>query len=499
MNARTLARAAALSSVVVAGVVSVAVCAPAQAAPGVGVCDLPGVSPVCDMGQQAATSMAGSGFKQIVDSLLDGFARLLEWSMAWWVKLPSPDLTSMSALTTVRQYTTGLQVLLMTGAVMITAGRLALARRGALAGEVQESFMAFARALFASWMFAAVITMATRAGDEFSNWLITDATHGDPSSALSHLAQFSALTGTSGLGMTGMFILGLIGFIGALLQLALLVVRQALLIVVVAVIPIAASAAGTGPGSQAYKRLISWAIAFALFKPVGAIVYLVAFEAAGSGSSDTQQQLLGLILLALVALVLPALMRMVAPAVSTMGSGGGGVAAAAMLGSGVGMAAVLGAKAGSREAGEPGQSAAGGGSPAPASPGSTTPSSGARSIAPGGADGDSGSSTAGRAGGARPGGSAGGGVPDTAGQGGGNSGAQAGRSAPPMSSPSASGGAQAAGGAAAAGPAAVAVVASEGVRSATQQLSQATQQISGETNAGVENFSGPMGQHEVRR
>jgi len=485
MTARIAARIGLLGSVVLAGVLSVVVCGPAQAAPGLSVCDLPGVSTVCDLGQQTVTSMAGSGFQQIVDSLLDGFGRLLEWSMVWWVRLPSPDLTTMSALSTVREYTTSLQVVLMTGAVMITAGRLALAKRGALAGEVQESFMGFARAVFASWMFAAVITMATRAGDAFSDWLITDATHGDPSSALSHLAQFSALTSSNGLGMTGMFILGLIGFIGALLQLALLVVRQALLIVVVAVIPIAASAAGTGPGSQAYKRLISWAVAFALFKPVGAIVYMVAFSAAGAGSADTQQQLLGLILLALVALVLPALMRMVAPAVSTMGSGGGGAAAAAMLGSGIGMAASMGAKGGAQEAGASSGSSSGGGNEPPDPTGPPPRRAGARALAPSSTGADSGSSASGHGGG----------------------GVRAGQSAPAANSASspasggarASGGAQAAGGAAAAGPAAAALVASEGVQAATQQLGQTTQQVTGETNAGVENFSGAMGQHEVRR
>jgi len=478
MTARMLARAGVLGSVMLASAFSVVVCTPAQASPGLTVCDLPGVSTVCDLGQQAATSMAGSGFKEIVDSLLDGFARLLEWSMAWWVKLPSPDLTAMSALATVRQYTTGLQVLLMTGAVMITAGRLALAKRGALAGEVQESFMAFARAVFASWMFAAVITMATRAGDEFSDWLITDTTHGDPSSALSHLAQFSALTANTGLGMTGMFILGLIGFIGALLQLALLVVRQALLIVVVAVIPIAASAAGTGPGSQAYKRLISWAVAFALFKPIGAIVYMVAFEAAGSGSSDTQQQLLGLILLALVALVLPALMRMVAPAVSTMGSGGGGVAAAAMLGSGVGMGAAMGAKAGTQAAGESGQSSSGGGSEPSGSTGQTS-GSGGRAMAPSSAGSDGGGVSAAGGGGSAP--------------------ARTGQAATGAPAGASGGAGAASGAAAAAGPAAVAVAAGEGIRAATQRVGEVGQQISGETNAGAENGSRAMGEHEVRR
>ncbi|KZM75480.1 hypothetical protein AWN90_19050 [Nocardia terpenica] len=419
-------------------------------------------------GGDAIHDAAASGFHSIADSMAGGFGRLLEWSMSWWVRLPSPDLTQMSALQSVRDHTTGLQVLLMTAAIMFTAARLALARRGALAGEVQESFMAFARAVFASWMFAAVITAATKAGDAFSDWVISDATHGQATATLSLMMGHATF---DPLGTAAMFILCLIGFIGALLQLALLVVRQALLIVVVGAIPIAAAAAGTGPGSQAYKKLIAWAIAFALFKPVGAIVYLIAFEAAGAPDASGQQRLLGLILLALVGLVLPALMRMIAPAISTMGSGGGGVAAAAMLGGAVGMAAASGGKAASGESGGGSQS---GGADSSADSGGSSSSGGGRAMTPSIASGDGGSSAAGGSGGGGAGGAG------QAAQGGATSG----------------GAGTAAAGAAAAGPAA-AVMAAQELGSAAQRVGA---QVGGEADAGAGGNNGRnLEPHEVRR
>ncbi|QIS08797.1 hypothetical protein [Nocardia arthritidis] len=480
MSPRTTLRATVIIVLTLAGAATMVGSAPAQAQPNL--CDLPVVGTVCTVGQfavdpeGAATSMAASGFKGIVDSMLGGFGRMLEWSLAWWIKLPSTDLTQMSALATVREYTTGLQVLLMTGTVMLTAGRLAMAHRGALAGEVQESFTTFARAVFASWMFAAVITMATRSGDAFSEWVISDVTHDDATGTLSRMADFSHLVGKESIGLAGMFILGLIGFVGALLQLVLLVIRQALLIVVVAVIPIAAAAAGSGPGSQAYKRLVSWSIAFALFKPVGAIVYVVAFEAAGSPSADGQERLLGLILLALVALVLPALMRMVAPVVSTMGSGGGGVAAAAMLGGGVGMAAGAAAKAGANASGDAQSAGDDGGSPGS---GGTGPSSGGRAMTPGSSGADGGSPPPGTGGGAA------GARTSQAAQGANSAGAGAGGA-------SAASGA----GAAAAGPAALAVGAAQAAHTTAQHVGE---RVGSEADAGTENGSGAMGQHEVRR
>ncbi|WP_433600348.1 hypothetical protein ACQPXH_00295 [Nocardia sp. CA-135953] len=305
-------------------------------------CYLPGADLACKVGGDAVKDVAAGSFEAIVNSMLEGFGRQLEWALSWWVALPSPALGSGSGqvspvLATVREYTTGLQVLLMTGAVLLTAARLMMAKRGGLPGQIglaaetQESFLTFARAVFASWMFAAVITAGTRAGDSFSTWVLLDITHNDAVNVLHNMVSFDSLVDRDGgLGLGAMFILGTIGFIGALIQVILLVIRQALLIVVVALLPVAASAAGTGPGSGAYKRLLTWSIAFVLFKPVGALVYVVAFAAAGTPGNDPQMALLGLILLALVALVLPAIMRMVAPAVATMGSGSGAGAAMAL-------------------------------------------------------------------------------------------------------------------------------------------------------------------------
>lgn len=197
----------------------------------------------------------------------------------------------------------------------------------------------FARAVFASMMFSALITTGTKAGDAFSHWVIFDVTHGDLDNAVGRLVNLN-LSGHDSLGSGVLLIIGILGVISMLVQLAMLVIRQAVLILVVAAIPLAAAAAGTGPGSQAYKRMLSWSLAFVLWKPVGALVYAIAFTAAGTKTQDQQQDpqlvLLGMILLLSVTIVLPALMRLVAPAVATLGGGGG--AGAALAGGALGVA-----------------------------------------------------------------------------------------------------------------------------------------------------------------
>ncbi|WP_194817932.1 hypothetical protein [Nocardia sp. XZ_19_385] len=345
-------------------------------------CDIPGgPGAVCQLGRlgsQAASDVASSSFDKLVDAFVASLADILQWALTWWLDIPSPSLATPSGepgalMGSIRDYTSGLQVLLLSGGIMFAAARLALAKRGGLAGEAQESFMMFAKAVFASAMFAGVVAAGTRAGDEFSHWVLYDVTEADAPGVIARLAGFDLRHGTS-FGSGLLLILALLGIVSALVQLVMLVVRQALLILVVAAIPIAAAASGMGPGAQAYKKMLAWALAFVLWKPVGALVYAIAFTAAGAPSPGQQQDpqliLLGLLLLVMVPITLPALMRLIAPAVAALGGGGGG--AAALAGGGLGMAmASTGGRGGSqaRKMGE-GESSPGGGGPPPPPSGS---------------------------------------------------------------------------------------------------------------------------------
>ncbi|WP_029895605.1 hypothetical protein [Nocardia brasiliensis] len=344
-----------------------------------GICDLPGgPQQACEYLGNAASDVANSAFDDLVNTLGDGMAKLLRMVMTWWTHSPSPQLTNSDGspgpvLAAIRDYTSGLQVLLLTGGLLFAAARLALAKRGGTAGEAQESFLMLGRAVFAGMTFAVVITAGTRAGEQFSTWVIQDASRGDLDGAVANLVSFDLKHGSS-LGTGGYLVLFLLGTISMLVQLTMMVIRQALLILVVAVLPIAAAASGTGPGSQSYKRLLSWSLAFLLWKPVGALVYAMSFTVAGR-TQDPQMILLGLILLVMTVVVLPALMRLITPAVATLGGGGGGAGAALAGGlAGVAMASVgSGGGAEGRKVAEgehsPGAAGAGAAPPSPPPPG----------------------------------------------------------------------------------------------------------------------------------
>ncbi|MET9486367.1 hypothetical protein [Nocardia sp. NPDC006630] len=288
-----------------------------------------------------------STFGKVVDSLMNGLGEALILALTFWMKVPNDRISDSGALfTKINDYTYQLQILLLMVSVILSGMKLAEARRGAAVSEAAESFRMFARVVFSSWMLGAVIVAGTQASDKFSEWVINDATDGQAKNIAELMVKTSKLQAFSpGL----VLIIAIVGLLGALAQIILAIVRQGLLVVAAGVLPLAAAASGTSTGRQSYPKLISWIIAFMLYKPVAAIVYMIAFTTAGHvddlstaatlpDSDQAQRMLVAIVLLCSAAFVLPALMRLATPAVAIVGSGGSGLTAT--TGTLVGVAAI---------------------------------------------------------------------------------------------------------------------------------------------------------------
>ncbi|NUS45115.1 MAG: hypothetical protein HOQ24_15680, partial [Mycobacteriaceae bacterium] len=287
-----------------------------------------------------------STFGKVVDSMMDGLGQAITMSLTFWTKVPNDRITDSGALfNKINDYTYQAQVLLLIASVIISGARLAEARRGAAMNEAAESFRMFARVVFASWMLGGIIVAGTQVSDRFSAWLINDATNGNSRSIAEMMVKTSKLQAFSpGL----VLIIAIVGLLGSFAQVVLAVVRQGLLVVAAGFLPMAAAAGGMKIGNQSYQKLLGWVIAFLLWKPVAAVVYMIAFVTAGDVNEKTpaggmpdadqaQRLLVGVVLLCSVAFVLPALMRLVTPAIAVAGTGGSGLGAAG--------AAVIGAAA----------------------------------------------------------------------------------------------------------------------------------------------------------
>lgn len=280
-----------------------------------------------DKAGDAASSVVGGSFEKIVNSLLESYQKVLGWALTWWIELPTPELdNSNSLMQDIHDHMVQIQVVGLAFSLMFFGFRMMMDRKRSLADDAEDGFKILLRAALSVSVIPLFITVGGQISDAFSNWLVGEAIGaGQDGDIIKNFLRLDVLTNSS-FGTTALGVLGLFGFLGALLQLAFLILRQAMLLLVVGALPVAASFSGTGPGSQTYQRLISWSVAFLLFKPVGAMVYFIAFKGAAQKDND-QQVVLGMVLMAMCALVLPSLMRLVAPAIGSMGAGASGAAA----------------------------------------------------------------------------------------------------------------------------------------------------------------------------
>lgn len=381
--------------------------------------------------------------------------------VAWLIPTTAPAGSS----TTVGflQSSTWYIVLTMAVASVIIAGiRMAWTQRGEPVRDLLKSLLTL---VMVSTIGLTVIQLAVSAGDAFSVGVLNAATNcsvatdtGTSSCFGTSVAGMIALTSTSPIGTIGVLILALIAILMTFVQVALMIVRSAMLVVLAGVLPLTASFTNTPTGNQWFRKSLGWLIAFILYKPAAALIYAAAFKLVGTDlfakdDGGIWSIMTGMALMIMALIALPALMRFIAPMVS---AAGGGAAGAAIVG---GMAA-LGGQAASgalqKVGSASGRSAtAGGGGDAPS--GSSSTSTGAR--AAGGSGASKGSPRGATGAGAQ---TAGAGAASGAGGGAAASGASAG------------GAGAAAGGAAAAGPAAIAVIGAQKVAEGAKKASDAT-------------------------
>src|SRR3546814_1433386 len=91
-----------------------------------------------------------------------------------------------------------------------------------------------------------------------------------------------ALSTSSPIGLIGVLILGAIALLMVFVQVALMVVRGGLLVILAGVLPLAASFTNTQMGKQWFGRIVGWTFAFILYKPAAALIYSAAFQLVGT-------------------------------------------------------------------------------------------------------------------------------------------------------------------------------------------------------------------------
>jgi type IV secretion system protein TrbL len=413
----------------------------------------------------AAGAVVNAGFSGMADSTGKAAGEMLAAALTWWTNTPSIDPSNNAAVQNLQHYTLPVAALVLVGSILAQSIQMTISRRKDPAVNIAVGLVRYA---IATSIGLALLGLAIQGFDAFGQQLLAQ-TIPDFANRFKGLLTETVLTNPFNL-----FTIGGLFWLLAAIQWILGFLRQAGILVLAVMLPLAASGSLNASTKGWLNKVIAWLTALVLYKFMAAMIYAIGFELLGAGQ-DIQTAMTGLMVLGLAVVALPVMMKFFSW--GTAAASGGGVAgvmatgamgavALSQLSSGAGGAVQSAANMdrsgpGSNSSGSP-PTGAGPGSGAPSGPTGLGPSGGG---GPGG-----GGTTAGGVGASGAGPSSSGGTAATgaAAAGAGTAGRAAGSGA---STGAAAGGAAAAG--AAAGPAgAAAVHLAQGAPGATQAAAE---------------------------
>lgn len=284
---------------------------------------------------KSLTSALSAGFLDEIASYVRNAIRWLYTdSVSYWLKIPSPDLTQEPAIDKMRQWLLPICAAVAVGAMIAAGIRMCLTRRANPLLDIGTGLVTIAAV---AALGVTVPNLLLQAGDGWSSWVLQTSTGGDLTARMNTLFSFGG-----SIPAVFVIIFGILALVMSAIQAALLLFRQAAIVVLAAVLPLAA-AGSFAPLTRAWiRKITSWMLALVAYKPAAAAVYGAAFTMIGDGE-NLQTMLMGFAMLALSLLALPALMRFFTWTTGAMTSGGGGH----LLGMGTAGAMALGAMRGS--------------------------------------------------------------------------------------------------------------------------------------------------------
>ncbi len=334
--------------------------------------ECPKIDLTCQITDGIIDNTSARFFDEIAEQASKAAAEMLKTLVAGWLSISTPDVSQGSCrlddagkldcsntVAYLRAYTHWAVAAIAVGAVLIAAIKMALERNGREAGSFAKNLVMLVVLTVAG---VPAVQLLIGIGDEYADWILSASANGDLGKRLLLLAPAPATAGLPALVVIGISIMM---FLSAMVQLLLLLARNAGLILLAGLLPVAAAV-----GGSTRSRYVTWLSALVLYKPTVATVYAAVFWLGGEGKSLTDL-LTGLVMFCMAIVALPALMRLIAPAVSVLSTGGGSGGAAVAAGSAVGQVASGAVRLMGSSGGGSGGAGSGGG---PSRPGGAAPS-----------------------------------------------------------------------------------------------------------------------------
>ncbi|MEN3540637.1 hypothetical protein AAH991_36370 [Microbispora sp. ZYX-F-249] len=304
-------------------------------------------------GGQVLGDLAGTAAKGAVQYGVDGLAQAIQYAVSWvvtntvswWTRVDSPCLvadpvvgcsgpSAVDAIGRIQQWTLPFAVAVAAVSLLAAAAKIAVTRKTAPLLDAGTGVLVI---LGTGSLGVLLPALLLKAGDEWSSWVLSMST-GDLSTKL------AAVLGLAGASPGVVIVLGIAGVVMAAVQAVLMLFRQAALVVLAGMLPLAAAGSMTPLTRPWFRRVTGWMLALIFYKPAAAMVYATAFTMLGK-ASDARATFMGFAMVVMSILALPALLKFftwASGSVSEAASGGG------LLGTAVGGAVAVGAFRGGR-------------------------------------------------------------------------------------------------------------------------------------------------------
>jgi hypothetical protein len=288
--------------------------------------------------RSAAGVAAGAAMAGIAGAIQSGIAWVVSGTVDWWIAVPSPNLAAEPAVGALQQWLMPVTVAVAVISMLAAAGRMALTRKAIPLIQVGSGLAIIAATSAVGVLLPA---MLLKAGDAWSSWVLTASTGGRFG------ARLTAVLTMPGAASGVVVVLGIVAIIMAAIQAVLMLFRQAAIVILAGVLPLAA--AGTlAPGTRSwFRRVTGWMLALIFYKPAAAAVYATAFTMIGRGK-DPRTILMGFAMVLLSLLALPVLMKFFTWTTGAADSAaGGGGFLGTMLSGAIAVGALRGSAGGS--------------------------------------------------------------------------------------------------------------------------------------------------------
>jgi type IV secretion system protein TrbL len=253
--------------------------------------------PIIDIGCEIQQAAKGA-FEQIAESAAGAAGQMIVDSLTWWIRTPSVD-PQTPAVATAQSYTLPLIALVLMGSVLVQAIRMTVSRKRDPALNVGVGLV---RYFVVATVGLVALAGAVKAADDFAAWVVGQ-TMVDFSTRMKAVLTPAVITNPFSL-----LAMGGLGYLLGAVQWVLGFVRQAGILVLAALLPLAASGSINESTKPWMNRMLPWLLTLVLYRPMAALIYMIGFTFLGTGN-DVTTVMTGLMVLVLAVVAMPAMMR----------------------------------------------------------------------------------------------------------------------------------------------------------------------------------------------